>query len=39
MLSQSSVIPPLSESAMEVSDVRPASQFHQIVIECHMVFC
>ncbi len=39
MLSQISVLPPLSESAMEVSNVRPASQFHQIVIECCMVLC
>ena len=39
MLSQFSVFPPLSESAMEVSDVRPTSQFLQIVIECRMVLC
>ena len=39
MLSQISALPPLSESAMEVSNVRPASQFHQIVIECRMVLC
>jgi hypothetical protein len=40
MLSQFSVIPPLSESAQEVpSYVCPVSQLHQIVIECRMVLC
>jgi hypothetical protein len=29
----------LSESAMEVSNVRPVDQFHQIVVECRMVLC
>lgn len=38
MLSQFAVIPPLFKSAQEVlSDVRPASQIHQIAIECRMV--
>jgi hypothetical protein len=38
MLLQFSVFPPLSESPQEVlSDVCPASQFRQIVIECRMV--
>ena len=40
MLSQFVVIPPLSESPEEVlSYVCPASQFHQIRIECRMVLC
>ena len=40
MLSQFSAFPPLSESAQEVlSYVCPASQFHQINIECRMVLC
>ena len=40
MLSHFSVIPPLSESAQEVPYyVCPASEFHQIVIECRMVLC
>ncbi len=40
MLSQFSVIPPLSESPQEVpSYVCPASKFHQIIIECRMVLC
>jgi hypothetical protein len=40
MLSQFSQFPPFTESAQEVlSDVCPASQFHQIVIECRMVLC
>jgi hypothetical protein len=37
MLSQFSVFPPLSESALEVSDVRPNSQSSPIQIERCMV--
>lgn len=39
MLSQFSAFPPLSESAVEVSDVRPNSQSFSINIERHMVRC
>ena len=38
MLSQFSVFPPLSESALEVSDVPPNSQSFSINIERHMVY-
>jgi hypothetical protein len=38
MLSQFSVFPPLSESPLEVSDVRPNSQSFSIHIERRMVF-
>jgi hypothetical protein len=39
MLSQFSAFPPLSESAVEVSDVRPNSQSFSINIERHVVRC
>ena len=40
MQSQFSEFPRFAESAQEVlSDVCPASQFRQIVIECRMVLC
>jgi len=40
MLSQFSVIPPLSESPQEVPFyVCPASEFHQIVLERRVVLC
>jgi hypothetical protein len=38
-LSQFSAFSPLSESAVEVSDVRPNSQSFSINIERHMVRC
>ena len=38
MLSPFSVFPPLSESALEVSDVRPHSRSLSINIESRMVF-
>jgi hypothetical protein len=37
MLSQFSVFPPLSESPLEVSDVRPNSQSFSIDLECRVV--
>ena len=40
MLPQFSEFPPFTESAQEVlSDVCPASEFNQIVIECRIVLC